>query len=102
MGLLNKMSTGSGLLSPKQFYKVYYEVGNYTVYQNPLDTANFAIRKTGEEKAVYVNEIYKDKKAARNFIENCTILKQRVDAKDTFADFKDVKMFADFLNTNCK
>jgi hypothetical protein len=102
MGMLNKMSTGSGLLQKKQYYKIYYEVGIYKVYQNPLDAANFVIRKQGDEKGTFVNDIYKDKKAAKNFIENCTILKQRVDAKDTFADFTDVKMFADFLNANCK
>lgn len=102
MGMLGKMSNPGGMLAKKEFYKVYYTIGNYTVYQNPLDANSFAIKKVGDEKAVHVKDIYEDKKSAKSFIENCPALNQKIDAKDKFTDMTDVKMFADFLNTNCK
>ncbi len=102
MGMLGKMSNPGGMLAKKEFYKVYYTIGNYTVYQNPLDANSFAIKKLGDEKAVHVKDIYADKKSAKGFIDNCPALKQKIDAKDKFTDMTDVKIFADYLNTNCK
>lgn len=90
----------SGNAGNVHFYKSYYQAGNFSIFQDPLDDGNFAVRKYGDEKAFYISEIFKNKKAAKSFVEGCEVLKNKT--KQGIDDVKDAKMFADHLNANCK
>ena len=98
LGFMSKMASGNP--ENVHFFKTYYVAGDFTAYQDPLDNYQFAIKKSGDEKAFYINDIFKNKKTAKSFIENCSALKAKI--KEGFDDLKDVKLFADYLNTNCK
>ena len=95
---MSKMASGN----PENihFFKSFYVAGNFTVFQDPLDDYKFAIKKLGDEKAFYINDIFKNKKTAKGFIENCAALKTKI--KEGIDDLRDVKLFADYLNANCK
>lgn len=98
LGFMSKMASGNP--GNVHFFKSYYQAGNFIIFQDPLDDNNFVVKKAGDEKAVYLNDIFKNKKVAKNFIESCEALK--VKAKEGLDDLKDVKLFADYLNANCK
>ena len=98
LGFMSKMASGNP--DNIHFFKVYYQVGNFSILQDPLDDNNFAVKKAGDEKAVYFGDILKNKKAAKNFIESCKALKSQT--KEGLNELQDVKLFADYLNVNCK
>ena len=98
LGFMSKMASGNP--DNIHFFKAFYVAGNFTVFQDPLDDYKFAIKKLGDEKAFYINDIFKNKKTAKGFIENCAALKTKI--KEGIDDLRDVKLFADYLNANCK
>lgn len=98
LGFISKMATVNA--ANIHFYKSYYQAGIFSVFQDPINEIFFAIKKDGEEKAIKFFDIIKKKKAAKSFIESCEALKNL--PKKELNNFKDVKLFVDFLNTNCK
>ncbi len=97
-GMMNAAASGNGRKGI--FYKNYLESGDYSFYQDAIDDSNFAIKKKGEERAYAVKDILKNKKSAKDFLENCQALKDKI--KSGADDLQDVKSLSDFLNTNCK
>lgn len=98
IGFMSKMASGNP--GNVHFFKSYYQAGSFNIFQDPLDDYNFALKKTGDEKAVYLSDIFKNKKVAKNFIESCEALKNKI--KEGLNDLRNVKLFADYLNANCK
>jgi hypothetical protein len=98
VGFMSKMASGNA--GNVHFFKSFYQAGNFSVFQDPLDDYNFAVKKTGDEKAFYFGDILKNKKAAKSFVEACEALKSQ--SKDGLNELRDVKVFADYLNANCK
>ena len=97
-GMMNAAASGNG--KKGIFYKNYLESGDYSFYQDAIDDYNFAVKKKGEERAYAVKDILKNKKSAKDFLENCQALKDKI--KSGADDLQDVKSLVDFLNTNCK
>ena len=97
-GMMNTAASGNG--KKGIFYKNYLESGDYSFYQDAIDDYNFAVKKKGEERAYAVKDILKNKKSAKDFLENCQALKDKI--KSGADDLQDVKSLVDFLNTNCK
>lgn len=97
-GMMNAAASGNGRKGI--FYKNYLESGDYSFYQDAIDDNNFAVKKKGEERAYAVKDILKNKKSAKDFLENCQALKDKI--KTGADDLQDVKSLVDFLNTNCK
>lgn len=95
---MSKMASGNA--GNVQFFKSYYQAVDFSVFQDPLDDNNFAIKKTGDEKAFYFGDILKNKKAAKSFAEGCEAFKNQT--KEGLNELRDVKVFADYLNSNCK
>ena len=93
-------AAASGVGKKGIFYKNYLDAGDYSFYQDAIDDYNFTIKKKGDDRAYYVKDILKNKKAAKDFLENCEALKEKI--KSGADDLKDVKSLADFLSTNCK
>ena len=60
MAFMSKMASGNP--SNTHFFKSFYQAGNFSIFQDPLDSYNFAVKKTGDNKAVYLSDIFKIKK----------------------------------------
>ncbi len=96
-GVMSAAASGNG--KKGIFYKNYLESGNYSFYQDAIDDYNFAIKKKGEDRAYYIKDILKDKKAAKDFLDGCEALKAKV--KSGADDLKDLNALVEFLKANC-